>query len=59
MFRAMQNITPSHMLDRELYDFDAVSRQNAPVDNGDIAFDSESFEQSNSSDTHVNIIELS
>jgi tRNA 2-thiocytidine biosynthesis protein TtcA len=43
MFRAMQNITPSHMLDRELFDFDAIEKTDSPVENGDTAFDKEDF----------------
>ncbi len=36
---AMQNITPSHMLDRTLYDFAAVTATGLPHPDGDRAFD--------------------
>lgn len=36
IFRAMQHITPSHLADRELYDFINISHQHA---DGDVVFD--------------------
>ena len=41
MFRALQNVVPSHLADRELFDFSAVEAQPGPVADGDIAFDDE------------------
>ena len=38
MFQAMQNIVPSHMIDKTLFDFAAVSHHQ-PVVEGDTAFD--------------------
>jgi tRNA 2-thiocytidine biosynthesis protein TtcA len=41
MFTAMMNVKPSHMLDRDLFDFNNFElKQGAAVD-GDILFDSE------------------
>lgn len=41
MFQAMQNIVPSHMIDKNLFDFAAVSKENAAQFGGDTAFDKE------------------
>ena len=46
MFRALQNVVPSHLADRELFDFSAVEAQPGPVADGDIAFDDEPVAQS-------------
>ena len=43
IFRALKAITPSHLMDRALFDFDAVAPRNVPGIEGDIAFDAESF----------------
>lgn len=39
MFKAMQNVVPSHLADGQLYDFAGVSTQPGPVAMGDTAFD--------------------
>ncbi|WP_218353747.1 tRNA 2-thiocytidine(32) synthetase TtcA [Alteromonas lipotrueiana] len=39
MFKAMQNVVPSHMPDRQLHNFANVTRSDGPVADGDIAFD--------------------
>jgi tRNA 2-thiocytidine biosynthesis protein TtcA len=41
MFRALQNVTPSHLADRKLFDFAAVGTQGMPFEGGDLAFDIE------------------
>ncbi len=41
MFQAMQNIVPSHMVDKNLFDFAAVSKARAGEFAGDTAFDKE------------------
>ncbi|CAD5374189.1 putative C32 tRNA thiolase [Rubrivivax sp. A210] len=41
MLTAMGNITPSHMMDRNLYPFTSIKATGAPVPGGDIAFDDE------------------
>ena len=41
MFRALQNVTPSHLADRNLFDFAAVGTQEMPFEGGDLAFDIE------------------
>ncbi|MFN7095255.1 MAG: tRNA 2-thiocytidine(32) synthetase TtcA, partial [Burkholderiales bacterium] len=43
MFRALQNVVPSHLMDRNKYEFaNLKTTGSAPLD-GDIAFDKESF----------------
>ncbi len=41
LLTSIQNVRPSHLLDRSLFDFGAVQATNAPVAEGDTAFDSE------------------
>jgi tRNA 2-thiocytidine biosynthesis protein TtcA len=44
MFRALQNVVPSHLADPRLHDFAALEPQDAPFADGDIAFDEPHFE---------------
>lgn len=39
MFQAMQNVVPSHLADKNLFDFAAISKETALVLEGDTAFD--------------------
>ncbi|MCU7554115.1 tRNA 2-thiocytidine(32) synthetase TtcA [Alteromonas sp. ASW11-19] len=39
MFRAMQNVAPSHLADNKLYDFQNIAHSDGPVADGDIGFD--------------------
>ena len=39
MFRAVQNVTPSHLADPKLYDFIHLQTQDSPFADGDIGFD--------------------
>jgi tRNA 2-thiocytidine biosynthesis protein TtcA len=41
LLTSLQNVKPSHLLDRTLFDFAAVSATERPVAEGDIAFDAE------------------
>jgi tRNA 2-thiocytidine biosynthesis protein TtcA len=43
VFNSLQQVTPSHLLDRKLFDFPAVSRNGAATEDGDKAFDPEDF----------------
>lgn len=45
MFSAMQDIRPSHMLDKKLYDFVGLKTTGAPNPDGDKAFDPEVFKE--------------
>jgi len=44
MFRALQNIQPSHLADTSRYDFFNLKAQDQPFIDGDTAFDEETFE---------------
>jgi tRNA 2-thiocytidine biosynthesis protein TtcA len=48
MFRAMQNVVPSHLADRALFDFRNLRTQQMPYPGGDIGFDQESLVDENS-----------
>ena len=45
MFRSLQNVVPSHLLDGQLFNFKALDRSFGVVDGGDIAFDKPDFSQ--------------
>jgi len=45
MFSAMQDIRPSHMLDKKLYDFVGLKTTGTPNPDGDKAFDPEVFKE--------------
>ncbi|MBU2976853.1 tRNA 2-thiocytidine(32) synthetase TtcA [Alteromonas sp. C1M14] len=46
MFRAIQNVAPSHLADKSLYDFHSIKAQGTPVADGDLAFDAPDFNAS-------------
>ncbi|WCE31140.1 tRNA 2-thiocytidine(32) synthetase TtcA [Vibrio sp. SCSIO 43137] len=50
MFRAMQNVVPSHLADHELFDFKSINRDSGIINGGDIGFDKEILEPQPSSD---------
>ena len=43
MFRSMQNVVPSHLMDTKLYSFTDIKTTGVEFPNGDIAFDKEEF----------------
>ncbi|MBC3994720.1 tRNA 2-thiocytidine(32) synthetase TtcA [Morganella morganii] len=43
MFRATQNVVPSHLCDTELFDFKSIHHGSEVVDGGDLAFDRETL----------------
>lgn len=43
MFRALQNVVPSHLADTSLFDFAGLKTGDAPFAGGDTAFDKEEF----------------
>jgi tRNA 2-thiocytidine biosynthesis protein TtcA len=64
MFRAMQNVVPSHLADHTLYDFASIKATGVPTDDGDVAFDRESFVAADevtkfvSDDPRIEIVEV-
>lgn len=46
IFTAMQSVTPSHLADSQLFNFDEVRATGLETDEGDTAFDAPSFNQS-------------
>ncbi len=53
MFKAMQNVIPSHLADAELYDFGSISTQIGPVIMGDTAFDEDIPALMTQEDVHI------
>ena len=57
MFRAIQNVAPSPLADKNLYDFAAIQTTGAPVADGDTAFDAPEFKdelaEENRSDVQI------
>jgi len=49
VFNSLQRVTPSHLLDRKLFDFPAVAAAGAVVEDGDKAFDAEDFSSASTS----------
>jgi len=43
IFNSLQRVAPSHLLDRNLFDFPAVSAAGIAAEDGDKAFDAEDF----------------
>ncbi len=43
MFRSLQNVVPSHLLDNQLFNFKELDRSQGVIDGGDIAFDKPDF----------------
>ena len=41
MFRALQNVAPSHLADAKLFDFQGLTPRDTPIDDGDLVFDAE------------------
>lgn len=39
MFRSLQNVVPSHLLDHQQFDFKNITRESGVIDGGDIGFD--------------------
>lgn len=43
MFKAMQNVVPSHLADHNLFDFKSIDSDSGIIDGGDIGFDKDNF----------------
>ncbi|GDY26045.1 tRNA 2-thiocytidine biosynthesis protein TtcA [Agarivorans sp. Toyoura001] len=44
MFRSVQNVVPSHLLDHQQFDFKSINRDSGIIDGGDIGFDAPQLE---------------
>ncbi|NGN96731.1 tRNA 2-thiocytidine(32) synthetase TtcA [Grimontia sp. S25] len=53
MFRAMQNVVPSHLADFELFDFKSIDKDSGVINGGDSAFDKEQFSDTQPSEDDV------
>ncbi|USH04003.1 tRNA 2-thiocytidine(32) synthetase TtcA [Grimontia kaedaensis] len=53
MFRAMQNVVPSHLADFELFDFKTIDKDSGVINGGDTAFDKEQFGDTQPSEDDV------
>ena len=62
MFRAMQNVTPSHLVDSKLHDFKSIKATGVASEDGDIAFDKPEFSKpaiaDGSDDNAIQIVNL-
>ncbi|MEW9796929.1 tRNA 2-thiocytidine(32) synthetase TtcA [Alteromonas sp. CYL-A6] len=60
MFRALQNVAPSHLVDSKLYDFKGIKATGSPVDDGDIGFDPVTFSDPSpaSDDTEIQVVNI-
>ncbi|WP_432463171.1 tRNA 2-thiocytidine(32) synthetase TtcA [Agarivorans sp. QJM3NY_33] len=61
MFRSVQNIVPSHLLDHQQFDFKSIDRNSGIIDGGDIGFDQPELDTSPAvqpSSSLVQIVEL-
>lgn len=64
MFKSLQDVVPSHLLDNQLFDFKNLDRSQGPIDGGDIAFDKPDFspvpalERENDDLERLQIVEL-
>lgn len=64
MFNAIQNITPSHLMDHQLFDFKSINRHSGVIDGGDIAFDKQDIpvqpapSEENEDDNRLMIVEV-
>ena len=46
MFKAVQNVVPSHLADHNLFDFKSIDRDSGVINGGDIGFDKETLPES-------------
>ena len=59
MARALQNVTPSHLADADLFNFANLKVQDTPFEGGDIGFDAPDVEnETDSKETAVQIINI-
>lgn len=44
MFRSIQNVVPSHLMDHQQFDFKSITKESGIIDGGDIGFDAPEFD---------------
>lgn len=58
MSRALQNVTPSHLADKNLFNFKDLKTQDMPFENGDIGFDSPDIQRAEKSNLSLNAVQI-
>lgn len=58
MFRAMQNVVPSHLADNNLFNFTDLQTQDTPFIGGDTAFDEEEVNDTSLDSEQPNIVKI-
>lgn len=60
MFRALQNVAPSHLIDSSLHDFKSIETTGSAVEDGDIGFDPQTFTDTanTNDDSFINIVNV-
>ena len=58
MFRSVQNVVPSHLLDHQQFDFKSINRDSGVIDGGDIGFDAPELEDQPSQQSQADIVQV-
>ncbi|BEU03289.1 tRNA 2-thiocytidine biosynthesis protein TtcA [Agarivorans sp. OAG1] len=58
MFRSVQNVVPSHLLDHQQFDFKSINRDSGIIDGGDIGFDAPELEDQPSQQSQAGIVQV-
>jgi tRNA 2-thiocytidine biosynthesis protein TtcA len=58
MFRSVQNVVPSHLLDHQQFDFKSITRDSGIIDGGDIGFDAPELEDQPSQQSQAGIVQV-
>lgn len=58
MFSALQNVTPSHLADPEMFDFKNLHTQEMPFPNGDIGFDEPVIQESTQQQDTLQVLNI-
>ncbi|MEE1673296.1 tRNA 2-thiocytidine(32) synthetase TtcA [Agarivorans aestuarii] len=58
MFRSVQNVVPSHLLDHQQFDFKSINRDSGIINGGDIGFDAPELEDQPSQHSQAGIVQV-
>jgi tRNA 2-thiocytidine biosynthesis protein TtcA len=58
MFRSVQNVVPSHLLDHQQFDFKSINRESGIIDGGDIGFDAPELENPPSQASLASVVQV-